>query len=79
MKILSGGFWLMFVIYAVVVDRALTYLPAIPYLSPAQAYGSGGGLTQQGASVSFSFNPLQAGGGVLVVAALLAWFTPRLF
>ena len=82
MKILSGGFWLMFVIYAVVVDRALTYLPNIPglspYLSPAEAYGSGG-LTQQGASVSFSFNPLQAGGGVIVVAALMAWFTPRLF
>ena len=78
MKILSGGFWLMFVIYALVVDRALTYLPSIPYLSPAQAYGDGG-LTQKGASVSFSFNPLQAGGGVLVVAALLAYFTPRIF
>ena len=44
MKILSGGFWIMFVIYALIVDRALTYLPKIPYLSPYTAYASGGAI-----------------------------------
>ena len=77
MKILSGGFWIMFVIYALIVDRALTYLPKIPYLSPYTAYASGG--QSQGPAVSFNFGTLQQGGGVLVVAAILAWFTPKVF
>ena len=82
MKILSGGFWLMFVIYSVIVDRALQYLPAIPglspYVSPVAASGSGG-LTQTGRQLRFSFRPLQSGGGVLAVAAVLAYLTPRIF
>ena len=77
MKILSGGFWILFVVYAAVVDVALRYLPIkIPGFSSVAEYPAQSG---GGGSVSFSFGSIKAGGGVLVVALLLAWITPRVF
>lgn len=77
MKILSGGFWILFVVYATVVEVALRYLPfEIPGLSPVSQYPA---QSSGAASVSFSFSTLKQGGGVLLVALILAWFTPRIF
>ena len=79
MKILSGGFWILFVVYAAVIDVALRFLP---FKIPIPGFGSVSEYPAQsggGSSVSFSFGSIKSGGGVLAVALLLAWVTPRVF
>ena len=75
MKILSVGFWIALIVYAIAIDMTAQFIPGLEsYLSPRQGWQSGKSTTYE--------VKLGVGGHsgiVLGIAAILAWFTPRLF
>ena len=75
MKILSVGFWIALIVYAIAIDLTASFIPGLEgYLSPR------GGM-QTGKTSTYELK-LGVGGHsaiTLSIAALLAFFTPRLF
>ena len=77
MRVFSGGFWILIVVYAAVIDRVLAYVPAIPYLSPLLGVSAGGAFPTKGTTLTIGL--LQQSMGVIVLAGIFAWLTPKLF
>ena len=75
MKIISVGFWIALIVYAIAIDLTAQFIPGLDtYLSPR------GGM-QAGKTSTYELK-LGVGGHsgiVLSIAAILAFFTPRLF
>ena len=75
MKILSVGFWIALIVYAIAIDLVAKFIPGLEgYLSPR------GGM-QSGKTSSYKIELGVGGHGAITlsIAALLAFFTPRLF
>ncbi|MAU94262.1 MAG: hypothetical protein CMP81_00010 [Fulvimarina sp.] len=74
MKILSVGFWIATIVYAIAIDLVAGFIPGLDtYLSPR------GGMSQSPSSYTFSLGVSGHSGIVIGIALAMAWFTPRLF
>ena len=75
MKILSVGFWIALIVYAISIDLVAAYIPGLEkYISPR-----GGMQPDKTSTYELKLGVKGHGGITLTVAAILAWFTPRLF
>ena len=77
MRVFSGGFWILVVVYAAVIDRVLAYAPNIPYISPMLGKGASDVAGTKGTTLYIGL--LQQSIGVIVLAAFFAWLTPKVF
>ena len=75
MKILSVGFWIALIVYAIAIDLTAQFIPGLEgYLSPRKGWQTGKTTTYE-----LKLGVGGHGGITLAIAAILAWFTPRLF